>query len=212
MIAAIQLLEYLHTLDRCNPLQCKHMIQVFLLMLENKLIYPPKVKLNKTNLLSATRIPACTIKVSLTEQCLKTTFHRWKKLSRFSLTHSCTPWFNQRATSLTVNIEIKRQTIADDCLWHHYYYSFFFFFLNWIFKKNRDDNCVCVCVVHLTAIQFWISKKHIVCAQMYSSYSCPCLANEWITPAFTFVQWNSICWYSIFWTPAKKHLRQTTWR
>lgn len=44
MIAAIQLLEYLHTLDICNPLQCKHMIQVFFLMLENKLIYSPKVK------------------------------------------------------------------------------------------------------------------------------------------------------------------------
>lgn len=27
MIAAIQLLEYLHTPDICNPLQCKHMIQ-----------------------------------------------------------------------------------------------------------------------------------------------------------------------------------------
>lgn len=44
--------------------------------------------------------------------------------------------------------------------------------------KKKDDNCVCVCVVHLTAIHFWISKKHIGCAQMYSSYSCPCLANE----------------------------------
>lgn len=65
---------------------------------------------------------------------------------------------------------------------------------------------VFVCVIHLTAIQFRIFKKHSVCAQMSSSFSCPCFANEWITPAFTFVQWNSMWWYSIFWTPAKNIL------
>lgn len=38
---------FTHTKDICNPLQCKHMIQRHFWMLENKPIYPPKMKHNK---------------------------------------------------------------------------------------------------------------------------------------------------------------------
>lgn len=56
-------------------------------MLENKLIYPPKVKWNKTNLLSATRIPACTIKVSLTKHFFENNFPQVKEIESFPLSH-----------------------------------------------------------------------------------------------------------------------------
>lgn len=203
MIAAIQLLEYLHThwiyvtLYNVNTWSK----DIFLWMLENKLIYPPKKRNKNKNLLSAARITACTIKVSLTERFLKTTFHRWKKPSHFSLTHSCTLWFNRRAMSLTVNVKIKKDKpllmIVFDII-------SFFPPQEWDFKKVRI-----YIYIRTPNGYFCISKKqHTVCAQFYSSHSCPFLANEWITPAFTFVQWKSIWWYSLFWTPAKKHLWQ----
>lgn len=57
---------FTHTKDICNPLQCKHMIQRHFWMLENKPIYPPKMKHNKPAFFRS-KIPACTIKGSLTE-------------------------------------------------------------------------------------------------------------------------------------------------
>ena len=63
-----------HTKDICNPLQCKHMIQRHVWMLENKPTYPPKMKQNKPAFCSRYLL------VQLGAHLLnifKTNFHRW---------------------------------------------------------------------------------------------------------------------------------------
>lgn len=65
-----------HTKDICNPLQCKHMIQRHISMLENKQLYPPKKKRKMKKPAFCTKYLLLHFRSSCPEHC-ETSFHRW---------------------------------------------------------------------------------------------------------------------------------------
>lgn len=80
-----------HTKDICNPLQCKHMIQRHISMLENKQLYPPKKKKNEETCFLH-QIPASTLKE----------FISWTLWNKF-------PQVNDRDACLLILFEKFRQ-------------------------------------------------------------------------------------------------------
>lgn len=134
MIAAIQLLEYLHYHITPRTYVTLYNVNTWYRMLENKPIYPPK-KMSQKETCFLQQIPACTIRG----------FNYWFFLKKQVSTGEgqTEPLVLEFSWRTEPERENNRQTISNDCLWHY-------FSENEIFLKGEETE------VHLIPNHFCI--------------------------------------------------------